>query len=91
VSVVLPVGDGPAQDRGLIGDHDSAGDIVVEREHGDGGLADGEGRRGDHGREKPLEPFPRLGQFGRNARSAWMDLGADMVGDEPDDAFAIGR
>jgi hypothetical protein len=67
-----------------------ARDIVVEREHGDGGLADREGRGGDDGREQPLEPLSRFRQFRRDARDARMDLDADMMGDEPDDALAVG-
>ena len=67
-----------------------ARDIVVEREDRDGGLADREGRRRDHRRQQSLEPLARLGQLGRDARAAGMDLGADMVGDEAHDALAIG-
>jgi len=57
----------------------------------DRGLVDGEGRRGNHGRQQPLEPLPRSGQLRRDARGAGMDLGADMVGDEADDALAVRR
>ena len=102
MSVVLPVevppatrmlralGDGDAQALGLVRRHDAGGDIVVEREDGDGGLADREGRRRDDRRQQPLEPLSRFGQLGRDARAAGMDLGADMMGDEPHDALAIG-
>ncbi len=67
---VAPVGDGLAQRLGLICDHDPGGDIIVEREHRDGGLADREGRRGHDGGQQPLEPLPRLGQLGGNTRGA---------------------
>ena len=102
MSVVLPVdvppatqdvaafGDGDAQRLGLIDRHDAGGDVVVEREDGDGGLADREGRRGNDGRQQALEPFARLGQLGRDARAAGMNLGADMMGDEANDPLAIG-
>ena len=102
MSVVLPVEvppatrmlrrsrDGRAQTLGLIGRHDAGGDIVVEREHGDGGLADREGRRRHDRRQQALEPLARLGQLGRDARRAGMHLGADMMRDEADDALAIG-
>jgi hypothetical protein len=35
--------------------------IIVEREHRDGGLADGEGRRRDDGRQQALEPLAPSG------------------------------
>ena len=58
---------------------------------GDGGVAECEGRsRGDR-RQQALEPLPCLGQFGGDARIAGMYFGADMMGDEPDDPFAVGR
>ena len=68
-----------------------ARDIVVEREDRDGGLADREGRSRDDGRQQSLEPLSRFGQLGRDARAAGMDLGADVMRDEADDALAIGR
>jgi hypothetical protein len=80
VSVVLPVrgaagdedvGAGATPERsdvGLIGGHDSGADIVVEREHRDGGLADGEGGSRDHRWQKAFEPFSAFGQLGRDAR-----------------------
>jgi hypothetical protein len=43
------------------------------------------------GGKQPLEPLPRLGQLGRDARGAGMNLGADMMGDQTDDALAVGR
>jgi len=48
--------------------HDPRARIVVEREHRDRGLADGEGRRRDHGRQQSLEPLAAFGQLGGNAR-----------------------
>ena len=70
--------------------HDAGSDVVVEREHGDGGLADREGRRRDHRRQQSLEPLACLGQLGRDAGAAGMNLGADMVRDQAHDALAIG-
>jgi hypothetical protein len=64
--------------------------IVVEGEDGDRGLADREGGRRDDRRQQPLEPLSRLGQLGRYPRAGRMDLGADMVGNEPHDALALG-
>ena len=78
---VLAFCDGGAQHRGLAASHDAGGDIVVEREDGDGGLADRKGRRRDHRRQQALEPLSRLGQLGRDTRAAGVDLGADVVGD----------
>ena len=103
MSVVLPVDVPPAtrmfvrsatalrSSVGLVGRHDAGRDIVVEREDRDGGLADREGRRRDDGRQQALEPLARFGQLGRDARGAGMDLGADMMRDEADDALAVGR
>ncbi len=54
------------------------------------GLADCEGRGGDHGWQQALESFARLRQLGRDARAAGMNLRADMMRDQPNDAFAIG-
>jgi hypothetical protein len=75
---------------GLGLNHDAGRHIVVEREHGDRGLADGEGRRGDDRGKQALEPLARLGQLGRDARAPGMNFGADMVGDQPNDALAVG-
>ena len=49
-----------------------------------------EGRSGDDRRQQALEPLAGLGQLGRDARRAGMDLGTDVMRDEPDDSFAIG-
>ena len=46
--------------------------------------------RGDDRRQQPLEPLPRLGQLGGDARSPGMNLGADMVRDEAHDPLAVG-
>ena len=86
----LAILNGLAQRFGLIRRHDSGRHIVAEREHSDGGLADRESRRGHHGRQQPLEPLPRLGQFGRDPRGAWMNFGADVMGDKANDPLAIG-
>ena len=79
-----------AQRFSLNGRHDAGGDIVVEGEDGDRRLADGEGRCGHDRRQQPLEALSRLGQLGRNARTCRMDLGADVMGNEPHDALAVG-
>src|SRR6516162_10664184 len=50
--------------------HDAGGDVVIQREHGDGGFADREGRSCDHRRQKAFEPLACLGQFGGNARAS---------------------
>jgi hypothetical protein len=102
VNVVLPV-DVPPATRMLArdatpackclrlrGGHDPGRDVIVESEHSDGGFADGEGRCGDDGRQQTLEPLARLGQLGRDTRGARMNLRADMVRDQADDALAIG-
>ncbi len=87
---VAPLGDGDAQERRLVGGHDAGGDVILQREDGDGGFADGEGGGRDHGRQQALEALTRFREFGGDARRAGVDLGADMVGDEADDALAIG-
>ena len=81
---------GLPQHVGLAGRHDAGGDIVVEREDRDGRLADREDGRRHHRRQQPLEPLSRFGQLGRHAGTAGMNLGADMVRNEPHDALAIG-
>jgi len=62
----------------------------VNVEDRDRGLADREGRRRNDWRQRPLEPFSRLGQLGRYLRAGRMDFGADMVSHQPHDAFALG-
>ena len=83
--------DGGAKQLGLRAGHDAGLDVVVEREDRDGGPPDREARRRDDGREKALEALSRLGQLGRDARRTGMNLDADMVRDEANDAFGIGR
>ncbi len=87
---VASLGDRQSKHVRLVGGHDAGGDIVAEREDRDGGLADGEGRGGNDRRQKPLEPLPRLGQLGGDARGTGMDFGADVMGDQAHDALAIG-
>jgi hypothetical protein len=87
---VLARGDGPTQQRRLTGGHGASVDIIVEGEDGDCGLADGEGRRRDDGRQQPLEPLSRLGQLGRDTRALRVNLSADMVRDKAHDPLAIG-
>ena len=71
--------------------HDAGGDIVVEGEDGDGGFADCEGRRRHYGRQQTLKALAGLRQLGGYARRTRVHLGADMMRDETDDAFAIAR
>ena len=85
-----PGGDIQAQHLGLKAGHDSGCHIVVEREDGDGRLADGKGWSSDHRRQQSFEPFAGLGQFGRDTRATRMNLDADMMGDQPDDPLTIG-
>ena len=82
--------DGGLEQRRLRRRHDPGRDIVVEGEDRDGRASDGEARgRGDR-RDEALEPLAALRQLGRDARAAGMDLDADMVGDQPNDAFGVG-
>lgn len=101
VSVVLPVLVPPAtrmlarcdrlpEDDGLVGRHDAGGDIVVEREDGDCRLANREDRSRYDRRQQAFEALAGFGQFSRDTRPSVMHLGTDMMGDEADDAFAIG-
>ena len=83
--------DACPQRRGLGRQHDPGRRIVVEREHRDGGLADREGGRGDDGRQQPLEPLAAFGQLGRDARGPGVNLDANMVRHQTDDALAIRR
>ena len=82
-------GDSLAKDDRLIGSHDVGGHIIVEAEDGDGRLTDGEGGSGDDRWQEAFEALAAVRQFGGDARAAWMHLGADMVGHEPDDTFAV--
>ena len=70
--------------------HDAGLDIVAEGEDRDGRAPDGEARRGHDGRDKALEPLPAFRQLGGDPRAAGMNFDADMVGDEPHDAFGVG-
>ncbi len=82
--------DAVAQRLGFRRRHDAGLRVVVEREYGDGGLSDCEGRCGDDGRQQPLEPLAPFRQLGRDARGAGVNLDADMMRDQADDALAIG-
>ena len=62
----------------------------AEGEDCDGWPPNGEAGRRDDRRNKPLEPLPRLGQLGGDPRAARVKLDANMVRDEPHDAFGIG-
>lgn len=52
---------GFAQRLGLIGGHDAGRHIVVECEYRDGRLSDGEGGRGNDGRQQAFKPFAGFG------------------------------
>ena len=79
-----------AQSLGLCGGHDPGNDIVIKREHSDGGLADRKSRRSNDGRQQALKAFSRFGKLGRDTGRTAMDLGTDMMSDQTHDAFAIG-
>jgi hypothetical protein len=68
----------------------SGGDVIVEREHGDGGLADREGRRGTTGGSSPSNRSPVSGSSAETRGRPGMNLGADVVRDQANDALAIG-
>ena len=88
---VLPLQDGYAQEFGLTVRHDAGGDIIIEREDRDRRSPNGKARRRYHGRHQPLEPLPAFRQFRRDARMTGMDLDPDMMGDEANNPFGIGR
>jgi hypothetical protein len=87
---VTPLGHGNAQRFGLRLGHDAGGRIVRQRKHRDRRLPDGKTRRLHHGWDQALEPLAGFWQLGRHARAAGVNLGANMMGDEADDTFAIG-
>ncbi len=87
---VLALADSDAEQLGLLARHDAGLHIVLEREDGDGGAADGETRRHHHGRNQAFKSLAAFGQFGRDAGRSGMHLGADMVGDQADDALGVG-
>ena len=86
---VLARRNGGAENRRLLLADHTGGDIIVEREDGDRRLADGEGGRRDDWRQQPLEALARFRQFRRDARGVGVNLGADMMRDEPDDPLAV--
>ena len=81
--------DRVAQCRRRIVRHDSGADIVFKREDRDSGFADREDGRGDHGRQQPFEPLPCSWQLCGHTRGSCMDLRADMVRNQTDDALAV--
>ena len=87
---VLAIADGRLEQRRLRVRHDPGRDIVVEGEHRDGRAADGEAWSRSDRRDEALEPLAAFRQLSRDARAAGMDLDADMVGDQPNDAFGVG-
>ena len=87
---VAAFGDGHAQQACPHWGHDSGARVVVERKHGDRGFPDRESRRAHHWRQEAFEAFAGFRKFGGDARVAAMDFGADMVGHEPHDPFAVG-
>ena len=70
---------------------DAGGDVIVEREDGDSRPSDRKTRRRHHRRHQPLEALSAFRQFRRDARMTGMDFDSDMMGDEADNAFGIGR
>ena len=87
---VLPFPDRHAKQLGLRAGHDAGLDIIAEGEDRDGRAANGEARRRHDRRHQALEPLPAFRQLGRDARTAGMNLDADMVGDEPHDPLGVG-
>src|SRR3546814_1596781 len=85
------ISDALTQHRRLQARHDSGFGIIVEREDRDDGLADRKGGCGDDRRDQSLKPLAGLGQLRRNTRVARMNVDADMVGDQTDDALAVRR
>ena len=76
---------------GLLRGHDARGDVVVEREDGDRGLADGEGRSRNDRRQETFEALAGPGQFGRDAWRAGVHLRAYMVRYQTNNALAVRR
>src|SRR5208337_1521067 len=87
---VPPLADAGAEQLGLQAGHDAGLDIVAEGEDRDGRPPDGEAGRGYDRRDKPFEPLPRPGQLGGDARRTGVNLDANMMRDEPHDAFGVG-
>ncbi len=87
---ITAVGDGAAEGFGFSRTHDAGRHIIGEREDRDRGLTDGEGRRGDDRRQQAFKALAGFGKLGRNPRRAAMNLGADMMRNQPDDPVAIG-
>jgi len=75
----------------LTGSHRTGGDVVLQREHRDRGLADRKGRCRNDRRKKSLEPLSRLRKLGRDTRPLRMDLSADTVREQAHDPLAVGR
>ena len=88
---VPALGDGEPENVGLRRRHDLGFDVVVEGEDGDGRLADGKGRARHDRREQAFEALARFRELGGDSRRAGMDLGANMMRDEPHDPLAIRR
>ena len=83
-------GYGLAKNGRLVGGHDVRRDVIGKAEDGGGWLADGESGRRDDGRQQSFEAFAAFRELRRDPRASRMHFGADMVGDEPHDTFAIG-
>ena len=66
-------------------------DVVVEGEDRDRRPTDGETGCRHHGRHQPFEALAAFRQLGRHARHAGMDLGADMMRNQANDALGVGR
>jgi hypothetical protein len=83
--------NGITEDLCLLACHYANGGIVSEGEDSDRRLADRERRCRDDRRDQSFEALSGLRQLGRNLRRCRMHLGADMVGNETHDAFAVSR
>jgi hypothetical protein len=88
---VLSLADACSQQLGLRTGHNAGVDVIAEGEDGDRRPSDGEAGRRGHRRNEALEALPAFRQFGRDPGAAGMDLDADVVGDEANDALGIGR
>ncbi len=73
----------------LLRGHDPGGDVVVEREHGDGRLADRKGWSRNNWRQQTFETLAGFRQFGRNTRRTRMHLRTDVMRHQPNNALAV--
>ena len=87
---VLSRSDRSGKRFGLPFAHDPGRHVIGQREHRDSWFADGEARGGNHRGQQAFEALAAFRQFGGHTRYACMNLGADMMGNQPDDALTIG-